>query len=152
RIQPAARDGEGHGQPLGGEALTGGRSAGGGALLALHAALALDAVPGEGQRGQPLLGDLLAAALALPEAALVELPERGEPIAEEPAVAAAQLELELPRVGAQRLVAEILGGLVFDVLAVEGAPPDLVLQLTTLVDERRPEVRDLIVSHPSLHG
>src|SRR6059036_1484055 len=128
-----------------------GCSAGDGALLALDVPLAFDAVAREGQRMEPLLGDLLAAALALTEASLVELPERGDDVAEEPAIPAAELELELARVGVQGLIAQVLGRVVLEVLPVEDAAPDLVFELATLVDEPGLEVRELVRPHPRLH-
>ena len=62
--------------------------------------------------------------------------QRGHDVAQQPPVAVAQLEEELARVGGIRLVAEILDGVVFLVLAVERGPADLVGQLPLLLEQR----------------
>ena len=102
-----------------------GASAGGGALLFLDQTLAVDAVAREGQRLEALVGDGLAAALAVAEGALVDLLQRGHDVAQQPPVAVAQLEEELPVVGGIRLVAEILDRVVFLILAVGRGATDL---------------------------
>src|SRR5262249_23241230 len=111
-------------------------SAGGGLVLALEAPLALDAVAREGKRVEPLLANRLAASLALSEAPLVELPERGPHLTQESAVPVAELELELAGVRGVGLVAEILGGVLVEALLVERAAADFGLELTALGHER----------------
>ena len=61
-------------------------STGGGALLLLDQALAVDAVACERQRLQALLGDGLVAPLARAERPVLDLLERGHDVAEDPAV------------------------------------------------------------------
>src|SRR4029450_4409244 len=105
-------------------------------VLALEAPLALDAETRERERLGALLADRLAPALALAEAAPAELAERGQHLAQGPAIPVAQLELELARVRGVGLVAEVLRRVVVQTLLVRDAPADLVLQLTPLGHER----------------
>src|SRR5262249_42060453 len=107
-------------------------SAGGGLVFALEAPLALDAVSRERQGIAALLADRLAAPLALPEAPLVELPERGHHLAQEPPVSVAELELELAGVRRIGLVAEILGRVLVEAFLVDRTATDFGLELTAL--------------------
>ena len=68
----------------------------------------------------------LAAALAGAERAVLDALERRDHVAQHPAVTAAQLEEELARVRGVRLIAQVLDGVVFRILAVERGPADLV--------------------------
>src|SRR5262249_36493966 len=61
-------------------------------LFLLDGALALDAVAGEGERLQPLLGDGFSATLAVAEAPLVHLLQGGDNLLEQSPIAIAQLE------------------------------------------------------------
>src|SRR5258708_34932960 len=79
-----------------------GALAGGGTLFLFDGALALDAVARERQRLQALLGDRLAAALAVAEAALADLLQGQHDLFQKPPVTVAQPEEELPIVGRGR--------------------------------------------------
>src|SRR2546429_4876869 len=96
----------------------GARLARGHPLLFLDHPLAVDAVTGERQGLEPFLGNRLVAPLARPEGAIVELLEGRNDVAEEPTVAVAELEEELPGVCGVRLVAQILDRVVLGVLSV----------------------------------
>src|SRR5262245_49535751 len=121
-------------------------SAGDGLVLALEAALAVDAIACERQGLEPLLADRLSAALALPEAAFVELLECGHHLAQEPPVAVAQLELELARVGSIGLVAEVFGRVVVETFLVERAAADLGLKLAALGHQRLAQLLQPVLS------
>src|SRR5260370_18451321 len=119
-----------------------GALAGGGALFLFDGALALDAVARERQRLQALLGDRLATALAVAEAALADLLQGQHDLLQEPPVTVAQLEEKLAIVGRGGLVAQVLDGVVLGTLPVEHVPTHflhdlavLLLQLLTLVDQ-----------------
>src|SRR6266480_3321524 len=126
------------------------RLARGHALLLLDDPLAVDAVPRERQRLESLLGDRLAAALARAEGAVLQFLQGGHDVAQQAPIAVAELEEELPVVRGICLVAEVLDRVVFLVLAVERRPADLVRQLTLLLEQPLPEVRQPILSHPDL--
>src|SRR6266508_2390524 len=92
---------------------------GGGALFFFDEPLAVDAVAGEGQRLEALVGDDLPAALAVAEVASVDLLQRRDDFLQDPAVPVAQLEEELAVVRCRGLVPEILRGVVVGALGVE---------------------------------
>ena len=71
----------------------------------------------------------------LAEGAVVDLLQRGDDVAQQTAVAVAQLEEELPVVGGVRLVAEILDRVVFLILAVGRGATDPVGKLPLLVEQ-----------------
>src|SRR5690348_15446570 len=123
---------------------------GGGALFLFDRALALDAVPRERQRLQALLGDRLAAALAVAEPALVDLLQGQHDLFQEPAVAVAQLEEELAIVGGGRLVAQVLDGVVFGTLPVEDVLAHFLDELTMLLLQLLPELDHAILLHGAL--
>src|SRR5262249_59432872 len=143
--------GGGGGAGLGGRGRTGcGRSASGAALFLFDRPLALDAVAGERQGLEPLLGDGLAAALAVAEAALGDLLERGDHFLQQPPVAVAQLEEELAIVGGAGLVAEVLGRSVLRPLAVHDVLPHFLDELAVLLLELLAEVSEPFLSHHRL--
>src|SRR5262249_3955551 len=107
--------------------------------------LAVDAVAREREGVEAPFGDRLAAALALSEAALVELPQRDQDFFEEAPVTVAQLEQELAGVGGRPLVPQILDAVVFLPLAITRASPDLILELASLVQERLAEVGEPVL-------
>ena len=111
------------------------RLAGGHPLLLLDQPLAVDAVARERQRLEAPLGNGLAAPLTAAERAVVDLLQRRDDVTQQSTVAVPQLEKELARVGGVGLVAEVLDGVVFLVLAVERGTPDLLRQLAVLLDE-----------------
>jgi hypothetical protein len=100
---------DGHGWQAPG-ALPGGR-----ALFFFDEALTVDAVAGEGQRFEALVGDL-PASLAVAEVASVDLLQGGDDFLQDPAVAIAQLEEELAVVGRGGLIAEVLREIVLGLL------------------------------------
>src|ERR1051325_6667758 len=106
--------------------------AGRGALFLFRRPLALDAVARERERLEALLGDGLAAALAVAEAALGDLLERERDLLQESAVAVAQLEQELTIVGRRSLVAQVLDGVVLGTLPVEHVPTHFFHELAVL--------------------
>src|SRR5262245_48158606 len=95
----------------------------GGSLLLLDRPLTLDAVPGEGQGLEPLLGNRLAAALAVPESPFVDLLQRGHDFLEQPPVAIAELEEKFAVVGRGGLIAQVLDRVVLRSLAVQDVLP-----------------------------
>src|SRR5262245_31674511 len=119
-------------------------------LLFLDHPLAVDTVARERQSLEPLLGDRLAAPLARAERAVVQLLQGRDDIAQQPAVAVAQLEEEFSRVRSVRLVAEVLDGIVFLVFSVQGGSPDLFGQLALLLDEPLFEVSEPVLPHLDL--
>src|SRR5437762_13146115 len=114
-----------------GEAVLAGRHP----FLLLDHTLAIDAVARERQGLQPLVTDGLAAALAVAERAVVDLLQRRHDVAEDPAVAVAELEKELARIGGVGLIAEILDGVIFLVLNVQRRAADFVGELPVLLDQ-----------------
>src|SRR5216683_2139129 len=96
-----------------------GRYPGGRALFFFDEALTVDAVAGEGQRFEALVGDGFPASLAVAEVASVDLLQGGDDFLQDPAVAIAQLEEELAVVGRGGLIAEVLRGIVLGPLAVQ---------------------------------
>src|SRR6185503_2586133 len=123
---------------------------GGGPLFLLDRTLTLDAVAGEGQRLEPLFGDGLATALAVTEAALVDLLQRGDHFLEETPIAVTQLEQELPVVRGARLVTQVLDGIVLGPLAVHDVPPHFLDELVLLLFQLLAEVRQPILPHRRL--
>src|SRR6266850_647033 len=99
---------------------------------------------------EPLFGNRLAAPLARTEPAVVQLLQSRDDVAQQPAVAVAQLEEEFSRVRRVRLVAEVLDGIVFLVFSIEGGSPDLFGQLSLLLDELLFEVCEPILAHLDL--
>src|SRR5262245_6672521 len=119
-------------------------------LLFLDHPLAVDAVARERQRLEPFFGNRLVAPLAVSKCAVVELLERRDHVAQEPAVAVAQLEEELARVRGIGLVAQVLDRVVFRVFAVQSGPADLFGQLALFFDELLFEVCKPVLAHLGL--
>src|SRR5512143_3289055 len=122
----------------------------GGALFLFDRALALDAVARERQRLQALLGDRLAAALAVAEAALADLLQGQHDLLQEPPVSVAQLEEEFTIVGRRGLVAQILDGVVLGSLAVEHVPAHFLDELAVLLFQLLAVVDQAILLHRDL--
>ena len=116
----------------------------------LDRALALDAVARERQRLQALLGDRLAAALAVAEAALADLLQGQHDLLQEPPVSVAQLEEEFTIVGRRGLVAQILDGVVLGSLAVEHVPAHFLDELAVLLFQLLAVVDQAILLHRDL--
>src|SRR5262249_7040876 len=125
-------------------------SAGGGALLLLGQPLAVDAVARRGHRVQPLVADRLAAALAVAGGAVVDLLQRIDDVAQLAAVAVAELEEELARVGGVGLIPEVLDGVVVLVLAVQRGATHTRGELGALLEQRLPEARQSLLLHHDL--
>src|SRR5690242_107427 len=124
--------------------------AGGGALFLFRRALALDAEARERERLEALLGDRLAAALAVAEAALRDLLQGERDLLQEPAVTVAQLEVELTIVGRGSLVAQVLDGVVFGTLPVEHVPSHFFHELAVFLLQLLPEVDQAVFLHRDL--
>src|SRR6185503_18019089 len=108
---------------------------------------------GERQRFETLVADGLAAALAVPEGAVVDLLQGGDDVAQQAPIAVAQLEEEFPVVGGIRLVAEILDRIVFLILAVGRRTSDAVGKLPLLLEQLFLEARQsLFLHHDDLPG
>src|SRR5215470_4902701 len=122
----------------------------GGPLLLLDRALTLDAVAGERQRLKPLLRDGLATALAVAEAAFIDLLQRRDNFLEEAPIAIAELEQEFPVVRRARLVAQVLDGIVLRTLTIHDVPPHLFDELVLLLFQLLSEVRQPILLHRRL--
>src|SRR5580700_763888 len=118
-----------------------------GALFLFDRALALDAVARERQRLQALLGDRLAAALAIAEPAFVDLLQRERHFFQEHPVAVAQLEEELAIVGGRGLVPQVLDGIVLGALAVQDVLAHLLHELAMLLLQLLAEVDQAVFSH-----
>src|SRR5688572_5111209 len=123
------------------------------ALLLLDEPLAVDAVAREGQRLEALVGDRLAAALAVAERAVLDLLERGDDVAQDPPVAVAQLEEELPGVGGVGLIPEILDCVVFLLCCrVERGASGVGGELLALLEQLLLEARQSFLFHHDLRG
>src|SRR5262249_54215982 len=116
------------------------RLSSGASLFLLDGALALDAIAGERERFESLLGDRFTAALAIAEAPLVQLLQRGHHFFQQPPIAIAQLEQELAVIGRRGLIPEILDRVVVWTLAVEDVLANFIDQLTILLFQLLSEV------------
>src|SRR6185503_13671762 len=118
-----------------------------GTLFLFDRALALDAVARVRHRVQALVGDRLAAALAVAEPALGDLLQRERDLLQPPALAVAQLEEELAIVGGRGLVAQVLDGVIFGALPIEDVPAHLLLELAVLLLQLLPELSQTVFLH-----
>src|SRR5262249_5868488 len=120
------------------------------ALLFLHQPLAIDTVTRERQRIESLVGDRLAAALAGTERPVLDLLQRHHDLAQQSAIAVAELEEKFARVGGVGLIAEILDRIVFLILAIVGRTAHFLNQLMLLVEQAPFETRQPIFFHQGL--
>src|SRR5678809_1555658 len=124
--------------------------AGRGALFLFRRALALDAEARERERFEALLGDGLAAALAVAEATLVDLLKGEGDLLQEAAVTVAQLEQELAIIGRGSLVTQVLDGVVLGTLPVEHVPTHFFHELAVLFLQLLPVVDQAVFLHRDL--
>src|SRR6202158_4476527 len=123
---------------------------GGGALFFFDEPLAVDAVAGEGQRFEALVGDGLPAPLAVTKVASVDLLQRGDDLFQDSTVTVAELEEELPVVGRRSLIAEILRGVVVGTLGVEHGLAHFFGELAMLLLQLFLELGQSVLPHRCL--
>src|SRR5262250_2506977 len=120
------------------------------ALFFLDRPLTLDAVAGERQRFETLLRDGFPAPLAVAEIAFLELLKGGTYFLEQTSITVAELEEELPVIRSGRLIAEVLGGIIFGSLGVGYSFPDSFHELAVFLFQLLPELSESLLPHRCL--
>src|SRR5215470_5811484 len=120
------------------------------ALFFLDRPLTLDAVAGERQRFETLLRDGFPAPLAVAEIAFLELLKGGTYFLEQTSITIAELEEELPVVRGGRLIAEVLGGIIFGSLGVGYGFADSFHELAVFLFQLLPELSESLLPHRCL--
>src|SRR5215467_12538764 len=120
------------------------------ALFFLDGPLTLDAVTGERQCFETLLRDGFPAPLAVAEIAFLELLKGGTYFLEQTSITVAELEEEFPVVRSGRLIAEVLGGIVFGALGVGYGFPDSFHELAVFLFQLLPELSESLLPHRCL--
>src|SRR5215468_10685333 len=120
------------------------------ALFLLDGPVTLDAVTGERQCFETLLRDGFPAPLAVAEIAFLELLKGGTYFLEQTSITVAELEEEFPVVRSGRLIAEVLGGIVFGALGVGYGFPDSFHELAVFLFQLLPELSESLLPHRCL--